>query len=190
MKKTLLIIQLATCALVFGFFTYPKVDRYFRSLPARNSDNLRTEIINSIKNPFLITDTLILESTRQICGNSDPNEIPITFDTRLDDYNYISLLSQKLNIPIVTMNDFQKVMDSVSKYKYNNEYVPSLWDSCRVGKVSAEILAEQFSPTEIRLHEYYNLNDTAKFVTKKFSFERNKWTFKVMKTSTLNPNKQ
>ena len=42
------------------------------------------------------TDTLIIETTWKICGNSAEDELPITFDTKLEDHPYVDNLSKTL----------------------------------------------------------------------------------------------
>ena len=184
MKRRIILISVIILIVITGFFIYPKVDRYFMSRPVKNADVLRDEIVASIINPFAQADTVILDTRWGFCGNSDPDELPIVFDTYLENETYKQLLSKRIQKPVLTMNEFNKVMDKIRQSRYNGEYPPSLWDTCRVGKVSADINAEQLSSKKVRVYENYLYNDTAKFVRKDFVFNGSKWTFSIIDTST------
>lgn len=184
MKRLLIFTLSIIAALALMYFSYIKFDSYIRHRPVKNSDELRNDIFASISNPFTQVDTLVLETRWMFCGNSDPNELPIVFDTQLDSSNNKNKLSNKLHLQVLTMTEFHKVMDTVRKYRFKGEYPPSLWDSCRIGKVSADIKAEQLSSKKIRLYENYLYNDTAKFIQKDFAYDGFKWTFKIIETST------
>lgn len=184
MGRFVISVFLIILALPVGYFIYIKADRYIKQLPVPGADNLRIAIISSINNPFPQADTLILETTWMFCGNSEPEELPITFDTKLEEINHKSSLSRQLNLSILTMTEFHKVMDTVRKYRFNGEYPPSLWDTCRMGKVSADIKAERLSPKKVRLYENYLYNDIAKYVRKDFTYNSGKWTYQVIDTST------
>jgi hypothetical protein len=184
MKRFLIITAFIIVALAGGYFGYTKVDSYIRHRPIKSPDILRNDIITSIRNPFTQADTLVLETRWMFCGNSEPDELPIVFDTQLDDSNYKSKLADKLHLSVLTMTEFHEVMDTIRKYRFKGEYPPSLWDTCRIGKVSADIKAEQLSSKKIRLYENYLYNDTAKYIRKDFVYNGDKWTFKIIDTST------
>ena len=184
MKRFLIITSLLIITLIAGAFIYPKLNRYFKGRPVKNADILRKEIIASISNPFAQADTVILETTWGFCGNTNPNDLPIVFDSYLENEAYKQLLSKQLHTPVVTMNEFHKVMETVRQNRFNGGYVPGLWNICRTGKVSADIKAEQFSPNKVRVYENYLYNDTAKYVRKDFAFNNGKWSFTITDTST------
>lgn len=183
MKRIIILISVIILTAIAGLFIYPKVDRYFRQRPIKNADILRTEIIASIKNPFSQADTLILETQWMFCGNSDPDELPVVFDTKLGSEKYRYLLAKQVQTPVLTMSEFQKVMDTVRLLRFSGEYPPSLWDTCRIGKVSADIKAEQLSPRKIRLYENYHYADTVKYIRKDFKFNDDKWTYSIVDAS-------
>jgi hypothetical protein len=180
MKRLIILISIIALAVII----YPKVDRYFKQRPIKEADLLRNEIVASIKNPFIQADTLILETSWKFCGNSDPDELPIVFATRLEEEKYRQLLAKQVNTPILTIAEFNKVMDAVRNIRFKGEYTPSLWDTCRAGKVSADIKAEQLSPKQVRLYENYLYADTAKYIRKDFAFVGGKWTYSITDTST------
>lgn len=184
MKKLLILIPVLIVTFIGGVFIYPKVDRFFKARPVKNQDVLRSEIIASIRNPFNQADTVILETRWMFCGNSDPDELPVVFDTQLEDENYKQLLVKQIQKPVLTMSEFNKVMDTVRQVRFNGEYPPSLWDTCRVGKVAADIKAEQLSPKRIRLYENYVFADIAKHIRKDFVFDDDKWRYSITDTST------
>jgi len=184
MKKLLIIIPALILTLIAGVFIYPKVDRFFKERPVKRAHILRKEIIASIANPFKQADTVVLDTRWMFCGNSDPDELPIVFDTQLENENYKGLLAKQFQKPVLTMTEFNKVMDTVRQVRFNGEYPPSLWDTCRVGKVAADVKAEQLSPKHIRLYENYLYNDIAKSVHKDFVFDGSKWTYSITDTST------
>ena len=183
-KRRLILIPVIILTVIAGLFIYPKVDRYLKQRPIKEANILRNEIIASIRNPFTQADTLILETRWMFCGNSDPDELPVVFATQLEEENYKQLLAQQINKPVLTMTEFNKVMDAVRYIRFNGEYPPSLWDTCRVGKVSADIKAEQLSPRLVRLYENYLFADTAKYIRKDFAFDGNKWTYSITDTSS------
>jgi hypothetical protein len=180
MKRLILPISVIAVAVII----YPKVDRYFKQRPVKEPDLLRSEIVGSIRNPFVQADTLLLETNWMLCGNSDPDELPNVFETLLEEGKYRQLLATRVNKPILTMAEFNKVMDTVLNIRFKGEYPASLWDTCRVGKVSADIIAEQISPKQVRLYENYVYADTAKFLRKDFSYYGGKWTFSISDSST------
>jgi len=184
MKKLLIIIPVLILIIIGGFLVYPKVEHFFKERPVKNEASLRNEIIASISNPFNQADTVILETRWMFCGNSDPDELPIVFDTQLENENYKGLLAKQFQKPVLTMSEFNKVMDRVRQVRFNGEYPPSLWDTCRVGKVAADIKAEQLSPKRIRLYENYLYADIAKSIHKDFVFDGSKWTYSITDTST------
>lgn len=187
MKRLLIFIPVFILTLMAGFFIYPKVNRFLKERPVKNADALRNKIIASIRNPFFQADTVILETRWMFCGNSEPDELPVVFDTQLENENYKSLLAEQIDKPVLTMTEFNKVMDRVRFVRFNGEYPASLWDTCRVGKVAADIKAEQLSPKKVRLYENYIYVDTSKYVCKDFVFDGSKWIYSVIDTSTQVP---
>ncbi len=183
-KSQIILIPVIILTIFAGLFIHPKIGRYLKQRPIKNPDTLRSEIVKSIRNPFQKADTLILETNWMFCGNSNPDESPVVFETKLEEENYKLLLAKKVNKPVLTMTEFNKVMDEVRKNQFNGEYPPSLWDTCRLGKVSADIKAEQLSPILVRLYEYYLYADTAKYFQKDFTFKGEKWTYSVTNQST------
>ncbi len=151
--------------------------------PVIKPDDLRMAIINSIKNPFAKTDTLIVDHQWAFCGNSKPEEVTVVFDLKMDSTLYRRQLSNITNQTIVPIKEYEAVMDTVLKYKFKNQYPESLWDSCRVGKTVVSIHAEQISPTKVKLYEQYMLNDKSQSVTKEFNFTANRWTYHLIMAS-------
>jgi hypothetical protein len=184
MKRFLISTAIIIAILFVSYFAYTKVDLYIRYRPLKNAYTLRNEIIANISNPFPQADTLVLETRWMFCGNSRPDELPIVFDTQLDDSCYTKKLSANIHLFVLTMTEYHKVMDTVLKYRFKGEYPPSLWDTCRIGKVSADIKAEQLSYKKVRLYENYLYNDTAKYICKDFVYNGDKWSFKIIDTST------
>jgi hypothetical protein len=184
MKRFLIFTVFIIVALLVGFFSYNKIDSYIRHRPVKDPDVLRNDIIASISNPFPQADTVVLKTHWMFCGNSDPDDLPIVFDTQLEESNNKSKLSDKLQLPVLTMIEFRTIMDTVRKYRFKGEYSSSLWDTCRIGKISADIKAEQLSAKKVRLYENYLYNDTIKFIQKDFAYDGDKWTFKITETST------
>jgi hypothetical protein len=184
MKRLLILIPVLILIVIGALLIYPKVDRFFKERPVANADVLRSEIIASISNPFNQADTLILDTRWMFCGNSDPDELPVVFDTKLEDENFKQLLAKQIDKRVLTMSEFNKVMDTVRKVRFNGEYPPSLWDTCRVGKVAADIKAEQLSPKHIRVYENYLYADIAKSIHKDFVFDGSKWGYSITDTST------
>ena len=152
--------------------------------PVLKADDLRALVIESIKNPFFKTDTLILDGGWEFCGNSDPDELPVVFDLKLDSDQYKKDLSRHLSLRVTSMNDFNKAMDTVPKYRFNNKYPESLWDTCRVNKVAASIRAEQFTPGKVAVYESYVYNDQKKNINKLFTLNNGKWTFAIIDTTS------
>lgn len=153
-------------------------------LPVLKAGDLRALVIESIKNPFLKTDTLILDVDWEFCGNSDPDELPVVFDLKLDSDQYKKDLSRHLSLRVISMNDFNKAMDTVLKYRFNNKYPESLWDTCRVNKVAASIRAEQFTPEQVAVYESYVYNNQEKSLKKLFTLKNGKWTFAITDTTS------
>lgn len=182
-KRQLILIPVIILTVIGGVLIYPKVNRHLKQRPIKEPDLLRNEIVASIRNPFTQADTLILETTWMFCGNSDPDELPVVFATKLEEENYKQFLARQVNKPVLTMTEFNKVMDTIRIVRFNGDYPPSLWDTCRVGKVSADIKAEQLSPRQVRLYENYLYADTTKYIRKDFIFDGNKWTYSITDTS-------
>jgi hypothetical protein len=82
------------------------------------------------------------------------------------------------------MNDFNKAMDTVLKYRFNNKYPESLWDTCRVNKVAASIRAEQFTPEQVAVYESYVYNNQEKSIKKLFALKNGRWTFAIIDTTS------
>jgi len=180
MKRFLLLILGTILMAGTIYFGYSKVARYMKQRPVADAENLRRQIISSIRNPFPQSDTLILETQWMFCGNSDPDQLPIVFDTKLEDYK--EALSRQAHVTVLTMTEFHKVMDKVSKTRFDDEYNPHLWDLCRMNKVATEIVAEQLSPRKVKLYENYRYNDAMKYVRKEFTFDHGAWTWQVTDT--------
>ncbi|QKJ32500.1 hypothetical protein HQ865_22965 [Mucilaginibacter mali] len=157
-----------------------------KNTPVIAPGDLRTAIIKSLKSPFLKTDTLIVDDEWGFCGNSKPEEIPVIFDLKIDSTIYRAQLFKVTNQTIVTMKEYEAIMDTVLKYKFKGEYPESLWDTCRIGKTIASIHAEQISPTKVRLYEQYLLNDKSQSLTKEFNFTANRWIAHLMEQSDSN----
>ena len=184
MKRFLTSTLVIILTLAFGFWIYTSIDKDIKNRPLQKTDALRAKILASIANPFPQADTFILDTRWEFCGNSKPSEIPVIFDTYLDSSSYRSVLQNNLHIPVVTISEFNKVMDTVRKYKFNGEYPPSLWDTCRIDKVSASIGAEKVSSTKVSLYESYTYNDVAKTIQKDFVFKNDNWTYNIVDTRT------
>ena len=184
MKRILIIISILLLAPFAIIFIYPKIDRFFRGRPVKEANILRHEIIASISNPFIQADTFIVESDWGFCGNTDPDDLPIVFDIQLENENYKRVLAKKIQMPVLTMNEFNKVMDMILQARFKGQYPTSLWDTCRIGKVSVDIKAEQFSSKKVRLHETYLYNNITKYFCKDFVFDGNKWIYSITDTST------
>jgi hypothetical protein len=184
MKRFLISTLGIILTIAFGYWVYTSIDDEFKNRPLKDSDFLRDKILGSITNPFPQADTFILDTRWEFCGNSKPGEIPIIFDTYLDSNRYRNKLQSNLHIPVLTITEFDKVMDTVRKYKFNGEYPPSLWDTCRIGKVSAGIGAEKISSTEVSVFESYIYSDVAKTIQKDFVFKNGNWTYNIVNTTT------
>lgn len=183
-KRQILLISVIILAVIGRVFIYPKINRYFKQRPANEADILRNEIVKSIRNPFKEADTLILQTRSMFCGNSDPNELPVVFETQLEEGKYKQLLAKQINKPVLTISEFNKVMDTVLDIRFRGDYPPSLWDTCRIGKVSVDILAEQLSARQVRLLENYLYADTAKYIQKEFTFDGYEWTYSIIDSSS------
>jgi hypothetical protein len=179
LTSTLVIIS----TFAFGYWIYTSIDSDFKNRPLRNTDILREKILASITNPFPQADTFILDTQWDLCGSSKPEEIPVVFETYIDSSAFENRLRNTIHLPVVTMIEFHKVMDTVRKYRFNGEYPPNLWDSCRIGKVSAGIAAEKITSTKVRLYESYIYNDKAKTIQKDFVFKDNDWILNVIDTT-------
>jgi hypothetical protein len=184
MKRFLISTLVIILALAFGYGIYIAIDNEFKHRPLKNTAVLRDKILASITNPFPQADTLILDTRWEFCGNSKPSEIPIIFDTYLDSNGYKNKLQSNLHIPVLTITEFDKVMDTVRKYKFKGEYPPSLWDTCSIGKVSAGIGAEKISSTKVSVYESYIYNNVAKTIQKDFVFKNGNWTYNIVDTMT------
>jgi len=183
MKRFLILTTIITVILFASYFSYIKISSHIRHNPVKSVDLLRNEIVANISNPFPEADTLVLETRWGFCGNSEPDELPIVFDTQLGDIIYKKKLSDNIHLPVVTMSEFNKVMDTVRKYRFKDDYSPGLWDTCRIDKVWANINAEQLSPKKVRLYENYLYNNTAKYIRKDFYYKGGKWIFKIADNS-------
>jgi hypothetical protein len=185
MKRIVTISTISLTILVIAvllFFKTNKLgDTIFRRTQIKDTTLLRTEILKTIKIPFAKTDTLIIETVWKICGNSTEDELPIVFDTKLEDHPYIDNLSKNLGLTVVTMTDFNKVMDTVLKYKFHGNYPESLWDTCRRNKIHASIRTEKSKQNgNILVHEQYLFADTLKSFDKEFYVGNNgKWLYKI-----------
>jgi hypothetical protein len=189
MKILLILVPVLIVTIVGVLFIKPKFERFLKERPVKSEDVLRNEIITSISNPFHQADTLILDTRWMFCRNSNPDDLPVIFDTQLEEENYQRLLAKQIHKPVLTMSEFNKVMDTVRQVRFNGEYPPGLWDICRVGKVTADIKAEQLSPGHIRLFENYLYADIAKNIRKDFVFDGSNWTYSITDTSTQVLNK-
>ncbi len=178
--STILVIVL----FAFGYWVYSSIEYDIKNSPLKSTDVLRNSIFVSIDNPFPQADTIILDTRWLLCGNIEANEIPLTFDTYLDSGAYKNRLEKKLQIPVVSIAEFNKIMDTVLKYRFKGHYPESLWDSCRLGKASVTIQADQLTSTKVRLSEIYQYNDTTKSIEKEFIFKNNSWAYSVVGTST------
>ena len=183
MKRYLILSVFLIVVLVVVYFSYFKICNLINDQRIKSPDILREEILASISNPFIQADTLILETRWMVCGNNKPEEFPIVFDTQLDSTNYKNKLIGKLNLTVLTISEFHKVMDTVRINRFKGVYPPSLWDTCRVNKISAEIKAEALSNSKIRVYENYLYNDTLKYICKDFDYNEGKWTFKIVDKS-------
>ncbi|HWB26934.1 MAG TPA: hypothetical protein VG738_15730 [Chitinophagaceae bacterium] len=184
MKRFLIPTFAIILAPTFVFWGYTSIKNYINNRPLQNADILRAKILEGITNPFPQADTFILDTRWEICGNTKPGEMPIIFDTYLDRSIYKSRLQTNLHIPVVTISEFHKVMDTIRKYKFNGEYPPSLWDTCRRGKTSVGIGAEKISSTKVIVYESYLYNDVAKTIRKNFVFKNDNWTYYIVDTMT------
>jgi len=186
MKRIVTISTISLTLLVIAvllFFKANKLgDTIFGRTQIKDTTLLRTQILNTIKIPFVKTDTLIIETTWKICGNSAEDELPITFDTKLEDHPYVDNLSKNLGLTVVTITDFNEVMDTVLKYKFHGDYPESLWDTCRRNKIHASILTEKSRQNgNILVHEQYLSADTLKSYDKEFYVGNNgKWQYKMI----------
>lgn len=165
-------------SVVYFVFNYGSSDK--RQIVVIEAGALRTEMIKSIKNPFPQGDTLVLDTMWVFCENSSPYELPVIFDTQFGDMKYKKLFIRQFNIPVVSSEEFSSVMDTILKYKFHNNYPESLWDSCRVGKVAADIKAESLSYNKVILHEIYMYNEKRISISKAFTYNKGKWTFTQM----------
>lgn len=181
--KRIILGIIFTCLVTLGCFLYNEVRYILKHRPVVSQASLRAEILHSLSNPFPQADSLILNTRWGFCGNSDPDELPIVFDTQLETEGSKKDLSARLKIPVVSMTDFNKVMDTIRKYRFHGEFVISLWDSCRSRKVSAEIHAEQLSTRKVRVYENYLYGDTSKFISRDFTLEKDKWAYRITDTS-------
>lgn len=167
--------------LLNGCFGYAKVDENPNDISIADADNLRKEIISSIRNPFPQADTFVIGLKWKKCG---PLDIPLDFTTKLEKAINCKSLSKQLNLPTITMGAFYKIVEKASMRKFKEAYHPNLWDVCRVDKVYAEFYAKRVSPIKVSFHESYLYNDIEKQVLKDFTFDNNKWTYVASDTST------
>jgi hypothetical protein len=184
MKRILIIIPVVLLLVIGGLLISPKVNRFFKERPVKEADLLRMKIIASIINPFDQADTLILDTKWGFCGNSEPDELPVIFDTKLEEEGFRQLLSLQIDKRVLTQLEFSKVMDTVRQVRFHGENPPSLWDSCRVGKVAADITAEQISPKHVRLYESYLYANISKIIQKDFVYDGSNWAYSIIDTFT------
>ena len=156
-------------------WAYVSIQNDLKHGPLKKAGNLRSVVLASITNPFPQADTFILDTRWIICGNTTPEEIPIIFNTLLDSNIYKNKLADKLHVRVLTIAEFNNVMDTIRKYRFHDEYPPSLWDTCRIGKVTADINAQQLTSTKVRLYEYYQFNNKEKIIQKDFTFKDDEW---------------
>ena len=184
MRQTIFTTLLVITILTISYFIFIQTDAYFKKQEPKDGNNLRTEILNNIYNPFKHSDTLILETIWGVCGNSKPSELPIVFDTKLTEPSFMKKLSLQNKISVITMGDFNNVMDTILKYRFHGKYPENLWDICRLNKVHAEIHAEKLSSKKVRTYENYLYNNINKFIQKDFIYKNNKWTFRITDSLT------
>ncbi|MCX6320120.1 MAG: hypothetical protein NTW29_22765 [Bacteroidetes bacterium] len=184
MKRSFILIPALLLLFIAGIFYYPAIARYFNSRPVKEPDLLRKEMIFSIINPFYQADTLILETKWGFCGNSTPEEHPIIFETKFESEVYRRSLIEQINRPVLSEAAFYQIMDSVRILQFNGIYPPDWWHTCSMGKVIAEIKAEQLSPTKVRLYEMYQFANTIKSIQQEFIYKRNRWTYSLIDTVT------
>lgn len=183
MKRHNTTFTLIVLALGFAIWIYISIQNDIKNAPLKNPGSLRVAIMESITNPFPQADTLILNTTWFICGNSRPEEIPDIFNTYIDSSFYKNKLAEKLHIAVLNSHEFDKVMDTVRESRYKGEYPASLWDTCRVGKVVAGIAAEQLTSTKVKLEENYKYNNEIKSIEKEFTFQNDHWSYNIVGNS-------
>ena len=194
MKRTAIISTIILTILIIAILLILKATKLRGKTIDKTKINdtsvLRTEILNSIKNPFIKTDTLIIETTWNICDEVTGNDLPIIIDTKLEEHPYTEELSEKLGMKVIAMKDFYKIMETVLKYKFHGDYPKSLWDTCRRNKIRATIRTEKSKPRgKILVHEKFLFADTLKSFDKEFYRDENgKWLYKIYETrvDTLN----
>ena len=177
-------IPISIFAIIGGYFIYSKAAQIPRTLPVINKDLLRSEIIRSITIPFNKADTMVLDTAWLFCGNTDKSERPVIFSTQLGEETQKHALEKQVKKHVLSSEEFNKEMDSVLLIRFKGEYPESLWDVCRVGKVAAEIKAEQLSPRKVRLYESYLYADSVKSTNKDFVFDGEKWSYEIIDTKT------
>jgi flagellar biosynthesis component FlhA len=185
MKRTISILAICLTVLIVAgvlpFYACNSGDTILSKTKIKDTAILRTEILKSIHSPFVHVDTFIIETSWKICGNSTEDEIPITIDTKLEEKPSLDILAKQIGSTIITMKDFNKIMDTILKYRFHEDYPESLYDTCRINKVHANIRTEKSKTNgNILVYEDYLFADTLKRIFKEFYSDNNdKWHYKI-----------
>jgi hypothetical protein len=126
-------------------------------------EELRNEIVKSIKVPFNNRDTLVVSNVFAICGTGKQR---ILFDTHIDRACYNQAIVSQTGMKVIRST--QPGADSLIKR-----------DTLSSSIVSGEFVAEQVSDKEVIVTESYEFNDTLKTIVKVFSYKRKHWTYKI-----------
>lgn len=133
-----------------------------------DSNNLRLEILKTIKVPFTNYDTVVIIHSWMLCGNSAPEEIPLTFNLKFDKEPYIHLLSSTLKSVVINSQQHTNLLFS------NKHLTIDMLDDFNSNTVTAIINAEisTVNNREILVHETYQLNKEIKTVNKFFFVDK------------------
>jgi len=179
MSRGLLFRIVFILLLATGIWAYPAMVYHIKKLTPPHAEDLKHQIIRSIKNPFPQADTMVLKGWIGDCGHTPVYERPIFFDTELDSATGQTALSYHLNLPVADwLADIKMEANRRNKAchgKFDSSYV----DQYQKKKVYADIWAEQLNSRKIMVHEYYDYNGLRKTIDKEFTYSGGKWKCQI-----------
>lgn len=187
-RSTLLIVL----CLVGGYFIHFAIEArggvhkiMLRNIPLEDVDSLRkayTESLDSLKaytesfdSLFRPSDIAIVDENDDwgFCGNSSVWELPVVVELQITGKENFEALERKLGQTIITKQQANRYIDSVSKAtgRYGNEVSSEFYSNKR--KLS--ILSERIELREVYFREDYELLSGRHHVSKIFRYSNGSW---------------
>jgi hypothetical protein len=144
-------------------------------------DELKLAICNSIQIPFHYGDTVIYQSFIGICGNSSKDELNRYYEPQLNKHPFIDNLKSKYKGAFLyTCDSLYALMERQCK---DNPDSLTVWDCFSKDKIDMQVTGEILSNKSVRIYETYGYNKEYKLITKIFTFDNSKWSYKIDTTN-------